>query len=181
MSGDAKERFTGERFIPGVEDDEITIEHYQRYESILDIVKGKVVVDAACGEGYGTSVIGSVASSVLGIDIDEETVAYAKKKYENEKIRFEVGSVEKINLPDESVDVFVSFETIEHVPENIQKAFVAEAARVLKADGIFVISSPNKAIYSDYFSYNNKFHVHELYKEEFLGMLGEYFPYVKLY
>lgn len=173
--------FTGERFVPGIDDDEITIEHYQRYESIKELVKGKVVVDAACGEGYGTSIIGSVAKSVTGFDISEEAVKRATETYATDTVKFEIGDITNLPLEDKSVEVFVSFETIEHVPQELQVKFVQEVSRVLKDDGMFIISSPNKEIYSDLFNYNNEFHVHEMYKQEFLDLLANKFKNVKLF
>ena len=52
-----KEIFTGERFIPGIEDEMLAIEHIQRYQSVRELVRGKIVLDAACGEGYGSSIL----------------------------------------------------------------------------------------------------------------------------
>ena len=151
MEKDVNEIFTGERFVPGVEDDEIEIEHYQRYESILPLVRDKVVVDAACGEGYGSSILGATAKHVTGIDICKEAVERATETYGCEKVDYKVGDISCLQLEDSSVDVFVSFETIEHVDAELQQKFVHEVARVLKEDGVFVVSSPNKAIYSDLF------------------------------
>ena len=65
--------FTGERFVPGIEDEKLSIEHMQRYMSILPLVKNKKVLDIACGEGYGSSILGKEAADVTGMDIDEET------------------------------------------------------------------------------------------------------------
>ncbi len=173
--------FTGERFVPGIDDDEITIEHYQRYESIKELVRGKVVVDAACGEGYGTSIIGSVAKKVIGFDISEEAVKRATETYATDNVEYKVGDISQLPLEDNSVEVFVSFETIEHVDQELQVKFVQEVARILKEDGMFIISSPNKEIYSDLFNYNNEFHVHEMYKQEFMELLSNKFKYVKLF
>ncbi len=181
MEKDVNEIFTGERFVPGVEDDEIEIEHYQRYESILPLVRDKVVVDAACGEGYGSSILGATAKHVTGIDICKEAVERATETYGCEKVDYKVGDISCLQLEDSSVDVFVSFETIEHVDAELQQKFVHEVARVLKEDGVFVISSPNKAIYSDLFHYENKFHVHELYKNEFEDLLKTEFPCIMMY
>ncbi len=176
-----EELFTGERFVPGIDDDEITIEHYQRYESIKELVKGKVVVDAACGEGYGTSIIGSVAKQVTGFDISEEAVKRATESYATDNVTYRIGDISNLPLEDDTVEVFVSFETIEHVDADLQVKFISEVSRVLKKDGVFIISSPNKAIYSDFFNYDNEFHVHEMYKDEFLGLLSEKFAHVKLF
>ena len=73
-------KYTGERFIPvNHNDKETEIEHLQRYYSLKSIVRDKVVVDAACGEGYGSMFIAGEALKVLGVDISEEVIALAKK------------------------------------------------------------------------------------------------------
>ena len=178
----ADQLFSGERFIPGIEDNKLEMEHYQRYLSVRNLVRDKVVLDAACGEGYGSNIIASVAQSVTGLDIDGDTIERAKVSYgQQDNLHFLQGSIEKIPLEDDSVDVVVSFETIEHVSEQIQHAFLEEIARVLKKDGILVMSTPNKKIYSDLFNYKNEFHVKEFYHNEFLAFLHEKFKYVKLF
>lgn len=178
----ANSLFTGERFIPGIEDDKLEMEHYQRYLSVRNFVKDKVVLDAACGEGYGSNIIASVAQSVTGLDIDGDTIERAKANYgQGDHLRFLQGSIEKIPLEDDSVDVVVSFETIEHVSEEIQHTFLDEIARVLKEDGVLIMSTPNKKIYSDLFHYKNEFHVKEFYHNEFLAFLHEKFKYVELF
>lgn len=178
----AKELFTGERFIPGAGDDKLGMEHYQRYLGVREMVRGKTVLDAACGEGYGSDLMASVAKRVTGLDIDAATVERARVTYrERENLRFLQGSIEKIPLEKASVDAVISFETIEHVPEQVQKSFLEEISRVLKADGFLVMSTPNKKIYSDLYSYQNEFHVKEFYREEFVAFLRQKFRYVELY
>lgn len=180
--GSADQLFTGERFIPGIEDDKLEMEHYQRYLSVRNLVRGKVVLDAACGEGYGSNIMASAAQSVTGLDIDGSTIERAKANYgQRDNLHFLQGSIEKIPLQDDSVDVVVSFETIEHVSEQIQQAFLEEIARVLKKDGTLIMSTPNKKIYSDLFHYKNEFHVKEFYHNEFLAFLHEKFRYVELF
>jgi len=175
------EIFYGERFVPGILDDQLCIEHYQRYNTISTIAEGKVVVDAACGEGYGTSIISKKAKRVIGIDIDAEAINRAKKNYINNKIDFIVADITNIPLEDHTVDLFVSFETIEHVSQEYQYKFLEEIYRVLKKDGILIMSTPNKQIYSDLYNYHNKFHIKEFYKGEFEKFLLTRFANVKLY
>ncbi|HBA48965.1 MAG TPA: glycosyl transferase family 2 [Lachnospiraceae bacterium] len=177
-----KELFTGERFIPGIDDDKLEMEHYQRYLSVRDLIRGKVVLDAACGEGYGSSLMAAVAQQVTGLDIDGETVERAQVSYAGQaNLCFLQGSIAAIPLEDESVDVVVSFETIEHVPELLQFQFLNEIGRVLKRDGILIMSTPNKEIYSDLYNYKNEFHVKEFYHDEFQAFLKLKFKYVKLF
>ena len=170
----ASELFTGERFIPGAGDDKLGIEHYQRYLGVREMVRGKVVLDAACGEGYGSDLIASTAKQVTGLDIDGETIARARETYKERKnLRFLQGSIESIPLGNASVDAVVSFETIEHVPEAVQHSFLNEISRILRPGGFLIMSTPNKKIYSDLYHYKNEFHIREFYKEEFLAFLGD--------
>ena len=179
-------KFTGEFFIPNDEASnngygELEIEHKQRYLSILDLVEGKIVLDIASGEGYGTSLLSSKAKHVTGIDINPELVQHAGEKYASGKIRFLHGSVAEIPLESGSVDVIVSFETLEHVEAPVQELFFKEAKRVLRPDGVFIVSTPNKKNYTDRYDHQNKFHVHELYENELEEALKGHFNYVQIY
>jgi ubiquinone/menaquinone biosynthesis C-methylase UbiE len=171
--------FTGERFIPDNNSlDELTLEHKHRYLAIMDLVKNKRVADIACGEGFGSDLLAKTALSVVGIDISQEAIEHALATYKKDNLRFQTGDIGKLSLPDKSVDIVVSFETIEHVSEKKQAAFLAEANRILAENGLFVISTPNKEIYSDLLNQNNRFHKQELYRNEFMGLLKKYFQNV---
>jgi SAM-dependent methyltransferase len=168
--------FTGERFLPGCAG-EIAYEHWHRYAFARRFAAGRRVLDAACGEGYGASLLAAVAAGVVGVDIDAATIAHASARYgDGTRIRFVEGSCATLPLPDASFDVIVSFETIEHLAAADQPAMLAEFARVLAPGGIVVISSPNKRVYSDGRGHVNEFHLHELYREDFASLLAPAFP-----
>ena len=165
--------FTGERFIPA-ESGEIRYEHMHRYAWAAGLCGGKDVLDIASGEGYGSTLLAGRARSVVGVDISATAVAHAREKYAAAtNLRFEQGSVTAVPLASASVDVVVSFETVEHLTE--QRQMLAELKRVLRPDGVLVISSPNKTVYSDDRQYTNEFHVRELYFHEFDALLREQF------
>ncbi len=169
--------FTGERFLPGVAG-EIAYEHWHRYAFALRYARGKRVLDAACGEGYGSALLAGVAAAVTGVDIDAAAVDHARSVYAGRpNLRYETGSVAALPLPDAAVDVVVSFETIEHLPAADQPAMLAEFARVLAPGGVLVISSPNKLRYSDARNYANPFHLHELYRDDLARALDVHFPH----
>ena len=175
---DAELTFTGERFIPDLIEKSIVAEHFQRYHAVLDIVKGKKVLDAACGSGYGTALMASTAKSVTGIDISTEAIGYAKKRYaELDNVQYMEASIAELPFEAHSFDVIVSFETIEHVNEELQNSFLQEIKRCLKADGILIMSSPDKRTYSELHDFNNEFHVKEFYFEEFEAFLQQEFKY----
>lgn len=166
--------FTGERFTPETAG-EIWYEHWHRYCAVLPLARGKRVLDAACGEGYGSALLADVAAQVTGVDLAEQAVAHAGARYQGKgNLRFVQGSVTKLPLPDASVDLVVSFETIEHLHE--QEAMLAEFRRVLTPQGLLAISSPNKPVYSDERNYHNEFHVRELTREELAVLLASGFP-----
>jgi len=176
-------QFTGERFIPNLTDKQLETEHKQRYYSICETVRGKNVLDAACGEGYGSYILSQFADAVVGIDISPETIEHARATYGHQSnLTFEIGSVDALqHVMDCSMDVVVSFETIEHINEQQQQAFLSEIKRVLKPEGILIISTPDKYWYSDVPSYRNEFHVKEFYKPEFLSFLKQKFKNVEIY
>lgn len=183
MSENAENLFTGERFVPGINDVKLEIEHFQRYQSVRELVCGKNILDGACGEGYGSAILAQTANSVIGIDIDSDAIQRAKSKYSNQdNLKFIKASIADLSMiEDNSLDAVISFETIEHVPVEIQKGYLNEIVRILKSDGFLVMSTPNKEIYSDLYDYHNEFHIKEFYKDEFIDFLKEKFKNVKLY
>ena len=169
--------FTGERFIPGAAG-EIVYEHCHRYAFAGRFVAGKRVLDAACGEGYGTALLGTCARDAIGVDIDAPTIAHARDTYRGRpNVRYAVGSVTALPFAAASFDVVVSFETIEHLAAADQPGMLREFARVLVPEGLLMLSSPNKRRYSDERSYRNPFHRHELYRDELVPLLDAAFPH----
>ena len=165
--------FTGERFLPEVRG-AIFFEHWHRYAVAAPLVRGKRVLDAACGEGYGTSLLAGSAASVVGVDVSDDAIAHAIGRYGAPNVRFAAASVTRLPLADASVDAIVSFETIEHLAE--QREMLAEFRRVLSTDGILVISSPNRPVYNEDADAVNHYHVRELDREELAALLAPGFP-----
>lgn len=168
---------TGERYLPEFDGD-WTLEHLHRYLLACELAADKIVLDIACGDGYGAAMLARHAAQVTGVDIDTPTVERARGKYVADNLRFLQGSATDIPLDDDSVDLVVSFETIEHLME--QDRMLDEIRRVLRPEGILLISSPDKYEYSDVPGYQNPFHPKELYREEFAELLQRYFVHHSL-
>ena len=163
-----------ERLVPGtLAWDLYQVEHKQRYEWALDYCQGKRVLDVACGTAYGSTILAQRgAAHVVGVDISVEAVASNGKR----PPRLALANGDACNLPfdDDTFDVVVSFETIEHLvsPERL----LAEISRVLKAGGVCICSSPNR----DFLPFSgeketNPFHISEMSYEEFDDLFAKYF------
>ncbi len=165
-----------ERMVPEFHKGTLTYaEHVTRYSCALDLVKGKVVLDIASGSGYGTKMLAESAAKVYGVDVNEVAVNYARKHYGKNNIEYRVGDGESISLPDDSVDVVVTFETIEHIKD--YKKFIKEVKRVLKPDGIAIVSTPNDLEFAE----GNHFHLHEFEYSELVSLLKKDFKNIKPY
>ena len=120
--------------------------HMSRYQLVAGFVRdGDTVLDAACGMGYGSYLLAShgAAAKVIGADLDEGAVRYASDVFGgHDRLSFQVADVQHLSfLADNTVDLFVSFETLEHVPD--PGRLIAEARRVLRPSGRFIVSVPN--------------------------------------
>ena len=167
--------FTGERWTTAVHG-QIEIEHLHRYLLARDWCRGKDVLDIACGEGYGTALLAQTARRVIGIDVDRATVAHAAAQYARPNLSYVAGDARGIPLAAASVDVVVSFETLEHFAE--QELFLAEVGRVMRPDGVLVISTPDSDVYSPVGGAANTYHFRELSREEFSRLLSRQFRHV---
>ena len=171
--------FTGERFTPECVR-EIWYEHMHRYALVRQIAAGKRVLDVACGEGYGSAMVAAVARSVLGVDVSADVIRHARSRYGlRPNVEFREGDATALDLGEQRFDLVLSFETLEHV--EAQDGLVSGLAKAMADGGCALISSPDKATYSDATGYRNEFHVHELYRDEFVELLSRHFRHVRLY
>jgi len=168
--------FTGERFVPGKPElVNLYQEHMSRYMFSAQFVKGKRVLDLGCGCGYGSYHLAKHgAAQVFGIDNSKEAVEFSRDHYRARNLRFEAGDATTIHFESSSFDVVVAFELIEHLKD--YEKMLAEVKLVLRRDGIFVVSTPNKATYET----ENGFHVREFDYGEFRDILEKHFSYLKI-
>ncbi len=170
--------FTGERFHPECVR-EMWYEHWHRYVFALPLARGKDVLDLACGEGYGSHLLSYEAAQVTGVDFDAQAIEHASQRYQRDNLRYRQGDASQLPFEAQQFDLVVSFETIEHL--QAQEAMLAEIRRVLRPEGLLLISSPDKKHYSDETGYDNPYHVRELYREEFESLLTRQFSQVRLW
>jgi SAM-dependent methyltransferase len=154
--------------------------HWQRYQVAASVCAGKRVLDLASGDGYGSHHLAQHAASVVGVDVDERAVTGARNRYRRDNLTYLHGSAERIPLEPASVDLVVSFETLEHLAEPAQRHFLDEIDRVLAPDGMLLISSPDRQR-TESSGMRNPFHLHELTRDELMDTLRARFAAVELY
>ena len=173
-------RFSGERIIPGEVTRDRELASRRRYQFAAWYVEGKRVLDMGCGEGYGTAILAERAAQVVGTDASEEAIAHAAAKYRLENVAFHCMPAEELSFPNNSFDVVVCLELIEHVEHHIP--VMREIQRVLRTDGTLILSTPNKSVTSP----GRKKPIHEYHVREFtVGELHDlcrnFFPEVELF
>lgn len=125
---------------------------------------GDLVLDLACGTGYGTKWLLEKGVCPVGVDISKTNIVFAKHRYPG--IEFKVGSADDIPFDDNTFDKVVSVETLEHVEND--DGFLGEVKRVLKPGGGFLVTTPHHG-------YGNPFHIREYYRSEFVEIMRKYF------
>jgi SAM-dependent methyltransferase len=173
------QEFTGERFIPGQGGAMIAYEHLHRYAFATRWASGKRVLDVATGSGWGAALLAGQAAAVWAIDIDVPSLQSAADRYGSANILFLGADGARLPFPDRCMDLVVAFEVLEHVRE--QEGLVKELARVTSPGGLVLVSTPDKATYSDARGYTNPFHMSEFYRDDFLRLLNGHFRRVTLY
>ncbi|OFZ97448.1 MAG: hypothetical protein A3H35_11890 [Betaproteobacteria bacterium RIFCSPLOWO2_02_FULL_62_17] len=119
--------------------EEGSIDHTRYLKALSYINAGDVVLDIACGAGFGADMIARKAARVVGADYNEGVIRRCQLQYRRANLSYEVADVTRLDCADSSFDVVVSMETIEHVDEQL---FVSNVTRVLKMGGKLILSTP---------------------------------------
>lgn len=169
--------FTGERLVPGACDPDLENEHLARYCFAEPLCAGRRVLDAGCGVGYGSQRLAGAGATVIAVDNDAESLRYGQSTHPGGC--FLQGDCVALPFQEGSFDLVVAFEVIEHLSGWAD--LIREAARVLAPEGLFLVSTPNRACYRTAGQAPNPFHVHEFDHDEFRGALAECFAHCAVY
>lgn len=171
-----------ENIIPGWHSFFAVNHHLTRYYfSLKFIKKSDLVLDAACGSGYGSQILAQKAKKVFSIDKSKKILCLAKLKYRAKNIVYqEMDCCQNLVFKDSAFDKVISFETIEHLPD--PEKFLSEVKRILKPKGLFIISTPNQEVCSPNFPFiDNPWHLREYKIGEFRNLLAPYFRKITIY
>lgn len=117
--------------------------HVAKFDAVRSEISGSGrLLDFGCGPG---TFLGTLEGdrSVLGVDLSEEQIAYAQRRYGAPNRRFECVKDGRLPYDDGEFDAVVLIEVIEHLePVDVQQIF-GEAWRVLKPEGRIVVTTPN--------------------------------------
>jgi SAM-dependent methyltransferase len=169
-----------ERLKLNQEDDVLLIRrHLSRYEFASQYIDSRVVLDIACGTGYGTSILASQgAKNIIGVDASTEAIQYANEHYLKDNIKFILGDAQKFTLSTK-IDVAISFETIEHLKD--PECLLRNVVGILKADGKFIISTPIRHKGTIDTKPDNVYHQREWNETEFCQLLKCYFKHSEIF
>ena len=161
-------RCTGERVNPDVPDANFQ-NHFKVYKFMRQFAAQKDVIDVGCGTGYGTAHLAEVTRSIVGVDISESAIKWAKRRYAG--VRYVRMDAQRLEFPDRSFDLIVSSENFEHLAD--QKGHAKELARILRPGGLCFVATPNPEMFvGDHNPYHTKENTFDELKELFEGDFG---------
>jgi 2-polyprenyl-3-methyl-5-hydroxy-6-metoxy-1,4-benzoquinol methylase len=172
-------RLTGERTLPDVPEENYWYRrHLAVYEWIADRAAGRRIVDLACGEGYGSAVLGRKAASVVGVDANPEAFEHARLKYTSATVAFERDMIERWTG---DVDCVVFLQTIEHVHD--PDAVLDHLGELVGPGGVAFVSTPNVLTLAGpgEEKSGNPWHLKEYRADEFRALCSAHFGSVELH
>lgn len=158
-------------------------QHLARYHWAAQFVRNGHVADAACGSGFGAKILADAGNRVDGFDLAPEAIAEANESFPSSALNFQVADALALPVAANTYDAYTSFETIEHIEH--ARDYLREARRVLKPDGVFLCSTPNRDLTNPGITIRdrpfNRFHRREYTPTEFVDELRAFFPQVELW
>ncbi|MBI4514766.1 MAG: class I SAM-dependent methyltransferase [Deltaproteobacteria bacterium] len=167
--------FTGERLVAG--DPLFAVDfarHLVAYRYAQELARGKLVLDAGCGDGYGSHLLAETAARVVGVDRSADTVAVAARRYQTSNLTYRVCELTRLADLGERFELVINFQVIEHLVD--PRPFLRQVQAVLRPGGRLIVTTPNRVNSL----VENPYHVHEYEAGELAALLREVFARVEL-
>lgn len=143
--------------------------HLDRYRFAATQITAGRILDIACGVGYGTNLLFDSESGcqyALGVDMDQDSITYAKNRYQEQGMAFEVNDAMTFTST-ELFDSIVTLETIEHLPD--PKDFIKHLMSLLRPGGKLIASVPTTPTVDA-----NPYHMHDFTEYSFRHMAANF-------
>lgn len=168
-----------ERIYPlpdGKDPDHNTERHFARYRFAATFIQSDdVVLDCACGAGYGTAILAENASSVLGVDISDHSINFARDTYLRRNTHYQCSDLTELSFSDNSFSLITTMETLEHIESSVCREFLLKTKNWLKPGGVLVASTPMLRYKNNKPYITNPYHINEMPKAEMINLYNELF------
>ncbi len=158
------------------------LKHLKAYEFILDKVDGKTVLEIGCGSGYGNKLLALKAEKIYSVDIDPESLEFARKNNFSKNVEYILADVTAgVEIVENSCDICVCYQVIEHIDDKDMARFINEIKRIIKPKGEILFTTPNRKI--RLFSFQkptNKYHKTEYSSKSLKKLLSNYFSELEI-
>lgn len=149
-----------------------------RYKIVLNQIrdfKGKKILDIGRGDGALTNLISKKGAVIIGIDVSDESIKFAKEKTKNHiNIDFIKASAYHLPFKNNFFDYVLCSDVIEHLLK--PKKMLAEIKRVYNGKGKVIISTPLRLTKEPF----DKMHVCEFFEPDFRKIIGKYFDEIQI-
>ena len=126
-------------------------------------------LDAACGTGYGSSLLLSNSHKVVGLDGDASAIKHARERFGGSLLAFRQADFARpLPVNGDQFDAAVTIETIEHLTEAAASYFLGELHRSLTKNGLLVLSTP---IFNAARGLTSTFHIKEYTPNEMVALI----------
>jgi SAM-dependent methyltransferase len=159
----------------------LSLIHRWPYEQLMVQAKGKKVLELGCNKGFGTIIYAEYANSVKAVDTSFGAIEKAKKYNARENIEYICLNSWTLPFEDNTFDLVVLFQVIEHIALDKRDIFLREIKRVTCMEGQVIVSTPNRNIRLLPFQKPwNQFHTKEYSAQDLKKLLSRYFAEVRV-
>lgn len=155
---------------------------FARYLYAAQYCSQRTVLDLCCGLGWGAFLLSHYARQVTAVDISAPSIEFARKTWKAPNVTYSIGDALNLVYDDNSFDVVLAFEAIEHFSHTDGHILITELARVMKHNGVLVISSsfPSTREKAEKEVLNNPYHYYIYTYNEIKNLLGRYFRHASI-